>query len=205
MSQFFPSSGQSIGVSASASVLPMGIQDWSPLGWTGWISLQSKGLSRVFSNTTVQKHQFFGAQLSLVQLSHPYMTTGKLIAMTKHLEGQCIVLVWEHCTEQDRDSSFPHGAYIPATETDNNYERENEVTAWARVAKGTSLICAVGNASLRKWEGWVRVHKVRGETWRKCSKGQEQCEEGSEVVKEHNSVVGICEDWESEGWGKLYT
>ena len=56
------SGGQSIGVSASASVLPMNIQDWSPLGWTGWISLQSKGLSRVFSNTTVQKHQFFGAQ-----------------------------------------------------------------------------------------------------------------------------------------------
>ena len=65
MSQFFTSGGQSIGVSASTSVLPMNIQDWSPLGWTGWISLQSKGLSRLFSNTTVQKHQFFGAQLSL--------------------------------------------------------------------------------------------------------------------------------------------
>ena len=63
VSQFFASGGQSIGVSASASVLPMNIKDWSPLGWTGWISLQSKGLSRVFSNTTVQKHQFFGAQL----------------------------------------------------------------------------------------------------------------------------------------------
>ena len=63
-SQFFTSGGQSIGVSASASVTPM-IQDWFPLGWTGWISLQSKGLSRVFSNTTVQKHQFFSAQLSL--------------------------------------------------------------------------------------------------------------------------------------------
>ena len=60
MSQFFASGGQSIGVSASASVLPMDIQDWFPLGWTGWIFLQSKGLSRVFSNTTVQKHQFFG-------------------------------------------------------------------------------------------------------------------------------------------------
>ena len=59
MSQLFASGGQSIGVSASASILPMNIQDWSPLGWTGWISLQSKGLSRVFSNTTVQKHQFF--------------------------------------------------------------------------------------------------------------------------------------------------
>ena len=65
MSQLITSGGQSIGVSASASVLPMNIQDWFPLGWAGWISLQSKGLSRVFSNTTVQKHQFFSAQLSL--------------------------------------------------------------------------------------------------------------------------------------------
>ena len=70
MNQFFASGGQSIGVSASASVLPMNIQNWFPLGWTGWISLQSKGLSRVFSNTTVQKHQFFGAQLSSQSNSH---------------------------------------------------------------------------------------------------------------------------------------
>ena len=61
MSQLFAGGGQSTGVSASASVLPMNTEDWSPLEWTGWISLQSKGLSRVFSNTTVQKHQFFGA------------------------------------------------------------------------------------------------------------------------------------------------
>ena len=65
MSQLFTSGGQSIGVSALASVLPMDNQDWSPLGWTGWISLQSKGLARIFSNTTVQKHQFFSTQLSL--------------------------------------------------------------------------------------------------------------------------------------------
>ena len=65
MSELFSSGGQSIGISASTSVLPMNTQDWSPLGWTGWICLQSKGLSRVFSNTTVQKHQFFSAQLSL--------------------------------------------------------------------------------------------------------------------------------------------
>ena len=65
VSQFFASCGQNIAVSASASVLPMNIQDWFPLGWAGWISLQSKGLWRVFSNTTVQKHQFLGAQLSL--------------------------------------------------------------------------------------------------------------------------------------------
>ena len=70
MNQFFASGGQSIEVSASASVLPMNNQDWSPLGWTGWISLQSKGLSRVFSNPTVQKHQFFNAQLSLWSNSH---------------------------------------------------------------------------------------------------------------------------------------
>ena len=70
MSQLFAWGGQSIGVSASASVLPMNTQDWSPLEWTGWISLQSKGLSRVFSNTTVQKHQFFSAQLSSQSNSH---------------------------------------------------------------------------------------------------------------------------------------
>ena len=65
-SQFFTSGGQSIGVSASASVLPMNIEDWSPLGWNGWVSLLSKGLSRVFSNTTVQKHGFFSTQLSFL-------------------------------------------------------------------------------------------------------------------------------------------
>ena len=70
MSQLFAWGGESIGVSASTSVLSMNTQDWSPLGWTGWISLQSKGLSRVFSNTTVQKHQFFGVQLSSQSNSH---------------------------------------------------------------------------------------------------------------------------------------
>ena len=70
MSQFFAWGGQSIGVSASTSVLPRNTQNWSPLGWTDWISLQSKGLSKVFSNTTVQKHQFFGTQLSLWSNSH---------------------------------------------------------------------------------------------------------------------------------------
>ena len=69
-SQLFTLGGQSIGISASASVLPMNPQDWSPFWWTGWISLQSKGLSRVFSNTTLWKHQFFGAQPSLWSNSH---------------------------------------------------------------------------------------------------------------------------------------
>ena len=70
MSKFFASGGQSIGVSAWTSVLPMNTQDWSPLGCTGWISLQSKGLSRVYSSTTVQKHQFFCTQLALWSNSH---------------------------------------------------------------------------------------------------------------------------------------
>ena len=83
MSQLFSSGGQSIGASASASVLPVNIQDW--LGWTGWIFLLSKGLSRVFSNTTVQKHQFISTQLFffIVKCSHPYMTTGKTTASTR--------------------------------------------------------------------------------------------------------------------------
>ena len=70
MNQFFPSGGQSIGVSVSASIVPMNIQDWFSLGWTGLIAFQSKWLSRVFTNTTVQKHQFFSAQLSSQYNSH---------------------------------------------------------------------------------------------------------------------------------------
>ena len=81
MTRLFTSSGQSIGVSALASVLPTNVQDWFPFGWTGWISLHSKGLSRVFSNTTaasvLQRSAFF-----TVQLSHPYMSTRKAIALT---------------------------------------------------------------------------------------------------------------------------
>ena len=84
MSQFFTTGGQSIGVSASASVLPMNIQDQFPLGWTGWISLQSKRLWRVFSNTILQKHQFFAAQLSLQSSSHIRIwLLEKLLTLTK--------------------------------------------------------------------------------------------------------------------------
>ena len=83
MRQLFTWGGQSIRVSASASVLPKNTQGWSLLGWTGWISLQSKGLSRVFSNTAVQKHQLYGAQPSSQSNSHPSMTNGKTIALTR--------------------------------------------------------------------------------------------------------------------------
>ena len=85
MSQLFAWGGQSTGVSALASVLPKNTQNWSPWGWTGWISLQSKGLSRVFSNTTVQKHYpvLQCSAFFTVQLSHPYRTTGKTIALTR--------------------------------------------------------------------------------------------------------------------------
>ena len=85
VTQFFASGGQSIGVSASASVLPMNIQDWSPLGCTGWISLQSKGLLKVFSNTNHSSKAtiLLWSAFFIVQLSHPYMTTGKTIALTR--------------------------------------------------------------------------------------------------------------------------
>ena len=79
---FFSAGGKSIRAAASAPVLSMHIQGWSPLGLTGLISLQSKGLSRLFLSTTVKKHQFFGTQLSLWSISHPYMTTGKTITLT---------------------------------------------------------------------------------------------------------------------------
>ena len=99
MSQLFAWGGQSIRVSASASVLPVNTQDWSPLGWTGWTSLQFKGLSRVFSNTTVQKHQFFRAQLSLWSNSHIH--TWPLEKPQPRLET-----VW-----QGRDASLVSSAY----------------------------------------------------------------------------------------------
>ena len=82
MSQLFPSGGQSIGVSASTSVLPMNTQDWS-LGWTGWISLQSKGLSRVLQHHTSKASILRCSAFFTVQLSHPYMTTGKTIALPR--------------------------------------------------------------------------------------------------------------------------
>ena len=83
MSQFFASGGQSIGVSASASVLPMNIQDWFPLGWTGWISLQSKGLSRVLQHHSSKASILQCSAFFMVQLSHLHMTTGKTIALTR--------------------------------------------------------------------------------------------------------------------------
>ena len=83
MNQLFVSSGQSIGASASTSVLPMNIQDWFPLKWTGWISLQCKGLSRVFSNTSSKASIFWHSAFFIVQLSYPHMTTGKTRALTR--------------------------------------------------------------------------------------------------------------------------
>ena len=90
--QFFASGGQSIDISASASVLPMNIQDWFPLGWTGWISLQSKGFSRVFSNTWCSRASIlWHSAFFIVKLSHPYMTTGKTIALTRcTFVGKCL-------------------------------------------------------------------------------------------------------------------
>ena len=83
MSQLSASGSQNIGVSALTSVLPMNTQDWSPLGWTGWISLQSKGLSRVFSKTSLKTSILLCSTFFIVQLSHPYMTIGKTIALTR--------------------------------------------------------------------------------------------------------------------------
>ena len=106
MSQLFASGGQSIG--ASASVLPMNIQDWSPLGWTSLISLQSKGLSRIFSNTTVQKHQFFSAQPFFLSSSHihPWLVK-KIIALTiRTFIGNISSTVYRGCQSSNTLSRF---------------------------------------------------------------------------------------------------
>ena len=96
MSQLFESGGQSIGASSSASVLPMSIQDWFPLGLTGWISLQSKGLWRIFSNTTVQKHHFFSTQLSLWSNSHIYawLLEKKIVLTTRTFVDKVMCLLF---------------------------------------------------------------------------------------------------------------
>ena len=114
MSRFFASGGQSIGVSASASVLPMNIQDWSPLGWTGWISLQSKELSRAFSNITVQKHQFFSTQLTLWSNSHIHTWLLEfLINFYRSIVGlQCCVSFY--CTARWISYTYTY-TYVPAS------------------------------------------------------------------------------------------
>ena len=97
MSQFFSSSGQIIGVSALASVLPMNIQDWFPLGWTGWISLMSKRLKILFQHNSSTASILWHSAFSIVKFSHPYMTTGKTIALTRwtFLAKQCLCfLIW---------------------------------------------------------------------------------------------------------------
>ena len=100
MSQLFAWGGQSIEVSTLASVLPKNTQDWSPLGWTGWISLQSKGLSRVFSSTTVQKHQFFGTQLSSQSNSHIHTQPLDLTFIQKELSLFTNILKMIFCISQ---------------------------------------------------------------------------------------------------------
>ena len=109
MSQFFASGGQSIGV--SASVLPMNIQDWSPLGWTGWISLQSLGLSRVFSNITFKRINS-SALSFIVQLSHPYITTRKTIALTRRTCVDKVMSLLFNMISRFGHSFFPRSKHL---------------------------------------------------------------------------------------------
>ena len=112
MSQFFASGGQSVGVSASASVLPMNIQDWFPLGWTGWISLLSKEFSSVFSSTTIPKHQLFSTQLSLWTNSNLYMTAGKTTVLTiQTFTGKVMSLLFTILSSDDI-AFFPRSQHL---------------------------------------------------------------------------------------------
>ena len=140
VSQLFTWGGQSIGVSASASVLPMNTQDWSPLGWTGWISLQSKELSRVFSNTTVQKHQFFGTQLS----SHsPTLTS--------------IHDYWKNHSHSKGDQSWVFfGRNDAKAETPVLWPPHAELTHWKRPM--------LGGIRGRRRRGWQRMRWLHGIT-----------------------------------------
>ena len=140
MSQLFTWGGQSIEVSASASVLPVNTQDWSPLGWTGWNS-------RVFSKTTVQKHQFFSADVSSQSNSqHPHMTTGKTIALTRNFVGkvmrQLVVRKWKHCVKGHRFQSVDcHN---------NERKREKWDKEWIRDG-GRERLLDLHAGAINKW------------------------------------------------------
>ena len=112
MSQLFTWGGQSIGVSASASVLQKNTQDWFPLGWTSWISLHSKGLSKVFSNTTVKKHQFFSAQLSLLHISHIHtwlLEKANIFTLLFHFHQEALYFFFTFC---NKDGRICRSAYL---------------------------------------------------------------------------------------------
>ena len=133
VSQFFPSGGQSIGASASASVLPMNIQDWFPLGWTAWISLQSKGLARVFSSTIVQKHQFFGTQLGeLKKISWNYFDQTDVYSGSDGKESSCNELDPRLIPELWRFPGAGHGNPYQYSCLENSMNRE----AWRVTVHG---------------------------------------------------------------------
>ena len=119
MSPFLASGGKSIGVSSSASVLPMNIQDWFPLGWTGWISLQSKGLSRVLQHHSSKASVLWCSAFFIVQLSHPHMTTGKTIALTRRTSA------W-------RGSEKSPGTSIQPTWRDLCYNQGPQKVGWQK-------------------------------------------------------------------------
>ena len=140
MSQFFASGGHIIGVSASASVLPMNIQDWLPLGLTGFISLQSKGLSRVFSNTTVQKHKFFS--------THTYMTIGKIIALTRWTFGSKVMSLLFNMKSWNSNTLATWCKEL--THWKRSWCWEN----WRQEEKGTTEDKVVG------WHHWLNGHEL---------------------------------------------
>ena len=174
MSQLFTSGGQSARASASASVLPMTIQDWSPLGWTGWISLQSKGLSRVFCNTTVQKHPFFGTRLYLQSNSHIHtwpLEKGYTPRM-KLKKGMRQLAVWEtgsmeavyRCwpTWKARKKT-PRPRILGSPETGNKLSWQSACTKrdGSPLAHGTESRLK-RNELLNEWILWQNLH-VRGQ------------------------------------------
>ena len=152
MSQLFSWGGQSTGVSALASVLPMNPQDWCPLGWTGWISLQSKGLPRVFSNTTVQKHQFFDAQLSSQSNSHRDCTLQARI-----LEWVAVPFSRESSQPRDRTQvSHMAGGFLTSWAT--REAQKMRIPEWIQIKVGTESLWASfvsrNSSSSHGWEDY---------------------------------------------------
>ena len=151
VSQLFSSDGHSIGASASASVLSMNIQDWFPLGWTGWISLLSKGLSRVFFSTTILKHQFF---FFIVLLSYPYMTIRKTKALTiQTFVDKVMPLFFNNCLGLSY-LSFQRGSvsfnFTASVTSRNDFGAHYHVPNWTIHQKPSSIWSNMNSVSVKE-------------------------------------------------------
>ena len=174
MSQLFTWRGQSTGASALASFLPKKSQGWSPSEWTGWISLQSKGLSRVFSNTTVQKHQFFSIQLSSQSNSHIHtcMTTGKTVALTRRTLVSKVMSLLFNTLSRLVITSLPRSKHLLISWLQYTQSTSCEIEGWMKHRLESRLPGEISITSICRW------HHHYDRKWRGTEEPLDESEKG---------------------------